>query len=125
MSSGNLETPRVWSYGARRLRPQDGAARAGQEPGLDEERQRLALRHRLAVEALDREPLRAPNRRAWSTSAASAARSHSASGSSQRHHRPAAALDEERGRPPSRTTWAPATRAARAPARFGHGSTAP
>jgi hypothetical protein len=37
---------------------QHGAARAGEEAGLDEELHRLGCHHRLAVEALDREPLR-------------------------------------------------------------------
>src|SRR6184192_583952 len=42
----------------RRSGPEHGAARAGEEPGLDEQRQHLVLGHRFAVEALDRKALR-------------------------------------------------------------------
>src|SRR5581483_11359817 len=54
----------TWPFGRgagvpRRLSgPQNGPAGAGQEARLDEERHRLRLRHGLAVEPLDREPLR-------------------------------------------------------------------
>ena len=82
------------------------------------------LADRLPVEALDREPLRAAAF-TCATSAASAARSHSSSGSrSGTSERPPRST-KRAGSPPSRTTYAPATRAARPSARFGHGKAAP
>jgi hypothetical protein len=42
-----------------KLRTKDGAPRPDEESHVDEERHRVALGDRLAVEALDREPLRA------------------------------------------------------------------
>src|SRR2546429_7154957 len=67
----------------------------------------------------------APPRLTNPTSAASAGRSHSSSGSRRgTSDRPPRSTNSA-GSPPSRTTCAPATRPARAPARFGHGRTAP
>src|SRR5579884_951540 len=61
----------------------------------------------------------------WATSAASAGRNHSSSGSrSGTSERPPRST-KRTASPPRRTTCAPATRAARAPARRGHGSAAP
>src|SRR5919201_205493 len=67
----------------------------------------------------------APPRLTCSTSAASATRSQSSSGSrSGTSERPPRSTNSAAS-PPSRTTCAPATRAARAPDRFGHGNVAP
>src|SRR6266550_3539227 len=92
---GRLESGR--RRPARPSRTQDGAARAGEETGLDEQRHRVALGDGLAVEALDREALLR----------AVAANVLDQSGERgpeptlfrvpQRDQRAAAALDEERG----------------------------
>ena len=94
--SSILPGRRVVDRGASTLRAQHGAARAGEEAGLDEQRHDLRLGHRLAVEALDREPLRAAARVTCATSAASAGPQPLLVRLAQRHERPAAALDEER-----------------------------
>ncbi len=65
------------------------------------------------------------NRRAWATSASSATRSHSSPGSRRGTSERPPRSTKRAGLPPSSTTYAPATRAARAPARFGHGRTDP
>ena len=120
-----LGSPLLEERSSTALRPQHGPARAGEEAGLDEQRERVRLDDGLAVETLDREPLRAagadvgderlerrpqPRRRPGSRS-----------GTSERPPR----STKSAASPSSRTTQAPATRAARAPARRGHGSAAP
>ena len=67
----------------------------GEEAGLDEQRHRVGLGHRLAVEALDREPLRAA-RRGRARRARRAPAGATPRRVAQRHERAAAALDVER-----------------------------
>ena len=77
-------------------RTQDGSPRSGQEPHLQQERHRLRLGDRLAVEALDRKPSDAalpdvPDERFQGRAQPPLLRL------AQRDERTAAALDEERG----------------------------
>ena len=53
---GTMGFPTLFGAGSR---PQDCAARTGEEAGLDEEGHDPALDHGSAVEPLDRQPLRA------------------------------------------------------------------
>src|SRR5213592_5117821 len=50
---------RTWALLSNALRSQHGAPRAGDEAGLEQERHDLGLADRLAVEALDGQPLHA------------------------------------------------------------------
>ena len=111
-------------FSGARLGPKHGAARAGEEAGLDSS-------GITSVSVTGRPSNRStasrlpPPARTCSTSAAIAGRSQSSSGSrSGTSVRPPRST-KSAASPPSSTTCAPATRAARAPARFGQGSAAP
>ena len=106
------------------LRTEHCAARAGEETRLDEQLHDVRLDDGLAVEALDREALRAaaPHvRDERSERRPSHSGSGSRSGTSERPPR----STKSAASPSSSTTHAPATRAARAPERRGQGSAAP
>ena len=114
-------SPRAWRlrHGGRRA-----AGRRGSPPRAGAAWHRLA--DGLTVEALHREPLLAASCGTCSTRASSARsgatpRPGSRSGTSERPPR----STKSAASPSSSTTYAPATRAARAPARFGQGSAAP
>ena len=106
------------------LRAQDGAARAGEEAGLDEQRHRLRLRDGDTVERSTARRFAPP---ALDVGDESRERrpSHTGSGSrSGTSERPPRST-KSAASPSSSTTHAPATRAARAPERRGQGSAAP
>src|SRR6266508_5964402 len=83
---------RIWRL--PRSRPQDGAARTGEEACLEQQRHDLRLADRTAVEALDREPLRAAALHMLDESGERRAQPRLVR-LAQRHERAAAALDEQ------------------------------
>lgn len=78
------------------LRPQHGAARAGEEARLYEKHHRVGLDDRNAVEALDRETLRSPASHVLDESREGRAKPLGI-GLSKRNERATASLDEEHG----------------------------
>ena len=101
-------------------RPQHGAARPGEEACLDEQRHRVALAYRFAVEALDREPLRAAGAHVGDERAECGAQPLLVR-VAQRDQGAPAALDVEHGLAAEHHYSADFSRGAGAP-RFGHGT---